>query len=150
VLSDKVGARTVLYWTFGISIAATFILALPAGRYLVQGIDGPMSISFALAPWLFIVIIFVLGFAMSLGKAAVFKHIPTYYPGNVGTVGGLVGMIGGLGGFVLPLLFGLLNELTGIWTSCFMAMFVLVVALLVWMHVSVRQAERSASVPQPA
>ncbi|MFD2649348.1 nitrate/nitrite transporter [Devosia albogilva] len=150
VLSDKVGARTVLYWTFGISVAATFILALPAGRYLVQGIDGPMSVSFALAPWLFIVIIFVLGFAMSLGKAAVFKHIPTYYPGNVGTVGGLVGMIGGLGGFVLPLLFGLLNELTGIWTSCFMAMFVLVVALLVWMHVSVRQAERSASLPQAA
>ena len=38
---------------------------------------------------------------MSLGKAAVYKHIPVYYPDNVGSVGGSVGMIGGLGGFVL-------------------------------------------------
>ena len=54
-----------------------------------------------------------------LGKAAVFKHIATYYPSNVGAVGGLVGMIGGLGGFFLPIAFGLLNDLTGLWTSCF-------------------------------
>ena len=42
---------------------------------------------------------------MSLGKAAVFKHIPVYYPKNVGAVGGVVGMIGGIGGFLLPLTF---------------------------------------------
>jgi len=149
-LSDKIGARTVLYWTFGIAAVTTFILAFPAGQYLVQGIDGPVAFSFALAPWAFIAITFVLGFAMSLGKAAVFKHIPTYYPSNVGAVGGLVGMIGGLGGFVLPLVFGVLNELTGMWTSCFMALFVLVLALFVWMHVTVRQIERSAPLAQPA
>ncbi len=60
---------------------------------------------------------------MSLGKAAVYKHIPTYYPNNVGAVGGLVGMIGGLGGFVLPIAFGVLNDLTGLWSSCFMLLF---------------------------
>ena len=65
---------------------------------------------------------------MSLGKAAVYKHIPVYYPDNVGSVGGLVGMIGGLGGFVLPIAFGALNDLTGIWTSCFMLLFALVAA----------------------
>lgn len=42
----------------------------------------------ALRAWLF----------MSLGKAAVFKHIPVYQPRHVGAVGGLMGMIGGLGG----------------------------------------------------
>ena len=73
--------------------------------------------------------IFVLGFFMSLGKAAVYKHIPVYYPENVGAVGGLVGMIGGLGGFILPLLFGVLNDLTGLWSSCFMALFVIVAAV---------------------
>ena len=149
-LSDKVGARAVLYWTFGISAVATLILAIPAGRYLVQGIDGPVTFAFALAPPVFIVITFVLGFAMSLGKAAVYKHIPTYYPGSVGVVGGLVGMIGGLGGFILPLLFGYLNDVTGMWTSCFMALFVLVVTLLAWMHVTVRRIERRAAMPQVA
>ena len=48
-------------------------------------------------------IVFVLGFFMSLGKAAVYKHIPVYYPEHVGSVGGVVGLVGGLGGFVLPI-----------------------------------------------
>ncbi len=71
---------------------------------------------------------------MALGKAAVYKHIPVYYPKNVGAVGGLVGMIGGLGGFVLPIAFGVLVDLTGLWTSCFMLLFLLVTGALVWMH----------------
>jgi len=88
----------------------------------------------------------VLGFFMSLGKAAVYKHIPVYYPDNVGAVGGLVGMIGGLGGFVLPIAFGMLNDLIGVSTSCFMLLFLLVVAALTWMHLSVRHMEREKGI----
>src|SRR5690606_34023094 len=88
--------------------------------------------------------IFVLGFFMSLGKAAVFKHIPVYYPNHVGAVGGVVGMVGGLGGFVLPLVFGALLDLTGIWTSSFVLLFVLVSVALVWMHAAIRHMERRA------
>jgi NNP family nitrate/nitrite transporter-like MFS transporter len=87
----------------------------------------------------------VLGFFMALGKAAVYKHIPVYYPKNVGAVGGLVGMIGGLGGFVLPIAFGALNDLTGLWTSCFMLLFVLVSGALLWMHLSVRHMESAVA-----
>jgi NNP family nitrate/nitrite transporter-like MFS transporter len=90
---------------------------------------------------------FVLGFFMSLGKAAVYKHIPVYYPNNVGSVGGLVGMIGGLGGFVLPIAFGVLNDLTGIWTSCFMLLFLVAAGSLVWMHLAIRRMEREALEP---
>jgi NNP family nitrate/nitrite transporter-like MFS transporter len=84
-----------------------------------------------------------------LGKAAVYKHIPTYYPDNVGAVGGLVGMIGGLGGFILPIAFGLVYDLTGLWSSCFMLLFVLVTVSLVWMHFAVRR-ERHAVRAAPA
>ena len=79
---------------------------------------------------------------MSLGKAAVFKHIPVYYPRHVGAVGGVVGMIGGLGGFILPIVFGALNDLLGVWSSCFMLLFVLVATALAWMHVTIRRMER--------
>lgn len=51
-------------------------------------------------------------------------------------------MIGGLGGFILPLTFGVLNDLTGVWQSCFMLMFVIVAAALAWMHYAIRSAER--------
>ena len=148
-LSDKVGARVIMYWTFGVSLLATLILSLPVADYVVQGIDGPVAFHFEISPWAFIALVFVLGFFMSLGKAAVYKHIPAYYPQNVGAVGGLVGMIGGLGGFVLPLLFGYLNDLTGIWSSCFMALFVLVAISLVWMHTAIRRMSRQQAVAQP-
>jgi NNP family nitrate/nitrite transporter-like MFS transporter len=143
-LSDKVGARQVMYWTFMVSVAATFILSYPPTAYVVDGIRGPIEFRLETGLVAFTVIVFVLGFFMSLGKAAVYKHIPVYYPKDVGAVGGLVGMIGGLGGFVLPIAFGLLNDLTGVWTSCFMLLFLIVAGALVWMHFAIRQMEREA------
>jgi NNP family nitrate/nitrite transporter-like MFS transporter len=55
-------------------------------------------------------------------------------------------MIGGLGGFVLPLAFGVLKDLTGLWSSCFMALFVIVAAALLWMHLAILRMEARAPV----
>ncbi|MBA5779465.1 MFS transporter [Stappia sp. F7233] len=143
-LSDKYGARTIMYWTFGTSVVLTFMLSYPNTDYIIHGIQGPITFSTSMSLVPFVVTIFVLGFFMSLGKAAVYKHIPVYYPDHVGAVGGLVGMIGGLGGFVLPIAFGVLLDLTGVWTSCFMLLFAIVAVALVWMHVSIRIMERAA------
>jgi len=142
VLSDKYGARRVMYWTFLVSVAACFVLSYPPTQYIVKGITGPITFTLEMGLMPFTVIAFVLGFFMSLGKAAVYKHIPVYYPGRVGVVGGVVGLVGGLGGFVLPIAFGALNDLTGVWTSCFMLLFLVVAVSLVWMHVSIRIMER--------
>lgn len=142
-LSDKVGARTVMYWTFGVSVLCTFVLAYPDTQYVVKGIEGDISFRLAIGLVPFTVLVFVLGFFMSLGKAAVYKHIPVYYPGHVGAVGGVVGMIGGLGGFIMPIAFGVMNDLTGVWTSCFMLLFVVVAAALAWMHYAIRRMERA-------
>jgi NNP family nitrate/nitrite transporter-like MFS transporter len=54
-------------------------------------------------------------------------------------------MIGGLGGFVLPIAFGVMNDLTGVWTSCFMLLFALVATALAWMHVTILIMERRAA-----
>ena len=102
-----------------------------------------------MAPAGFIALVFVLGLFMAIGKAAVFKHIPVYYPQNVGAVGGMVGMIGGLGGFVLPIAFGWLKDATGLWSSCFMVLFLIVAACFAWMHLTVRRLDR-APAGQPA
>jgi len=142
VLSDRIGARRVMYWTFGVSAVCSFLLSYPATDYVVEGINGPIAFSFAIGLVPFTILTFTLGFFMSLGKAAVYKHIPVYYPDNVGSVGGIVGLIGGLGGFVLPIAFGALNDLTGIWTSCFMLLFLIVAVAFVWMHLAVGRMER--------
>ena len=79
---------------------------------------------------------------MSLGKAAVYKHIPVYYPDHVGSVGGLVGMIGGLGGFILPICLGFMNDVIGVWTSCFMLLFMIVGISVTWMHAAIVISDR--------
>ncbi|HHB83534.1 MAG TPA: MFS transporter, partial [Devosia sp.] len=75
---------------------------------------------------------------------AVYKHIPVYFPENVGAVGGLVGMIGGLGGFVLPISFGILLDMTHIWSVVFMLMFLIVGISTIWMHVAIGKMDRAA------
>lgn len=141
-LSDKYGARRVMYWTFIACVICTFFLSYPSTHYFVEGIDRSIEFSIRMTLPTFMALIFTLGFFMSLGKAAVFKHIPVYYPEHVGAVGGLVGMIGGLGGFALPIVFGMLNDLTHVWTSCFMLLFMLVAIALTWMHFSIMIMER--------
>ena len=143
-LSDKIGPRKVMYTTFGASLLFLFMLSYPKTDYVIHGIEGPIAFSTEMGIAPFMVAIFGLGFFMSLGKAAVYKHIPVYYPGHVGAVGGLVGMIGGLGGFILPILFGVMNDLTGVWTSCFMLLFGIVGVALAWMHFSILHMERKA------
>ena len=135
--SDIWGARFVMYATFIACAIATFIMSYPQTTYVVQGIDGDITFSFGLSLPVFVFLTIVLGFFMSLGKAAVYKHIPVYYPNNVGAVGGIVGLIGGLGGFFLPITFGIMNDVIDVWTSCFMLLFLITFVALIWMHVSI-------------
>ena len=53
-----------------------------------------------------------------------------------------MGLAGGLGGFVLPILFGVLLDLTGIRSSAFMLMYGVVWVSLIWMYwTEVRKTE---------
>ncbi|TAH37535.1 MAG: NarK/NasA family nitrate transporter [Alphaproteobacteria bacterium] len=151
-MSDKYGARAVMYWTFFVCSGCCFLLAYPETDYIIHGIKSDIAFSFGWGFIPFTIIVFILGFFMSLGKAAVYKHIPVYYPNDVGSVAGIVGLIGGLGGFFLPLAFGLMNDWIGVWTSCFMLMFALVAIALLWMHITVvimeRNLEKSKYLPE--
>ncbi len=208
-LSDKFGARTVMYWVLGGTGLACLLLIVPrmdiyspgegvmaraAGRVelvdekriVVSGTEyklvpkpeeppkeeqeegtliwptsrywqepivepgqevkkkeliarGYTHIYFQANIWVFTFLVFVVGILMGIGKAAVYKHIPEYFPNDIGAVGGLVGVLGGLGGFVSPIVFGYLLKWTGLWTTCWMFLFGLSVLCLVWMHVTIRR-----------
>lgn len=148
-LSDRIGARLVLYTTFVVTAIITFILSYPPTDYVVHGVHGDIRFNLTIGTHSFIALIFILGLFMSLGKAAVYKHIAVYYPANVGAVGGVVGMIGGLGGFFLPLTFGMLNDVIGIWSSCFMLLFVVVIISLLWMHFAILTHEKGILLKLP-
>jgi NNP family nitrate/nitrite transporter-like MFS transporter len=104
-LSDRYGARVVTFFVF---VAMTLVgLLLSVLRPQQLGVYG------------FFALVELLGIGMGIGKASVYKYVPSYYPRDVGSVGGIVGTLGGLGGFVLPLGFGYLEDLTGRAESCF-------------------------------
>ncbi len=141
-ISDKIGARAVMYWTFIACVGCCFFMSYPSTHYIVKGIEGPIDFNIKINLPIFVFLSIVLGFFMSLGKAAVYKHIPVYYPKNVGSVGGIVGLIGGMGGFILPICFGIMNDLIGVFTSCFMLLFAITAITLVWMHISIVLMEK--------
>lgn len=150
-LSDRFGARTVMYGVLTTCVLASFLLMFPdvhlafnvPARYAAA--RGTMNLSLRIGPGLFTALVFVLGLAMGIGKAAVYKHIPHYFPSRVGAVGGLVGVIGGLGGFVMPILFGVLVQRTGLPTTAFMFLFAVSLVSLAWMVVVVHRFTREAA-----
>jgi len=201
-LSDKLGARVVMYWVLGASVAVSLMVTVPkmeiispgkgiaaqAGGVvqevtatsikigdrnyklvekpdtMLKGDDqamilpskntwqepvvelgqtverrellakGVTRIYFQANLWIFAVLVIALGSVWGVGKAAVYKHIPEYFPEEVGVVGGMVGVLGGLGGFFCPIIFGYLLEWTGLWTSCWMFMLLVSLVALAWMH----------------
>lgn len=138
--SDKFGARRVMYWVFGTMSLCLLLLAAPNGHmvlYTPSKADPEASISilrFVMNPWLFTVLIFLVGCGMGVGKAAVYKYIPEYFPRDVGAVGGLVGMLGALGGFFLPPLFSYSWAATRVPQTTFAILFVLTALSFVWLH----------------
>lgn len=103
---------------------------------------GVTQIFFQANIWIFTVLSLCLGALMGIGSAGVYKHIPDYFPQDVGVVGGIVGVLGGLGGFVCPVIFGYLLRATGLWTSCWVFLFVLVLVCLAWMHMVIQRMTR--------
>src|SRR5262249_31205768 len=99
-LADRVGGRRIFLWGFPATAAMAVFLA------------GPMMATFTMGAW-------GMAAAIGLGKGAVFKLVPEYFPQSVGAVTGLVGAAGGLGGFFPPLVLGMLRQATGTFTPGF-------------------------------
>ena len=117
---------------------------------------GRTHIYFQANVWIFTGLVFVLGLAMGIGKAAVYRNIPDDFPKDVAVVGGIVGVIGGLGGWACPLFFGWMLGGWGLWTTCWLFFLALSVACLLWLRVTsassavAQDAGRQTATSEPA
>ncbi len=145
--ADKFGARKVMYATFITMLIASGILMMPYGYIVLNQADGT---TIEVLPWsvnttFFTILVFLMGVAMGVGKAAVYKHIPEYFPNDVGAVGGLVGSLGALGGFFLMPLFAYTAAWTGMPQATFFVVFMVTLVAAIWMHLSVVSMLHKAS-----
>ena len=135
-LSDKYGALKVTWGVLWVCWVAFFILSYPQADLVVKTTKGPWSIHLGLSATVFTIILFAVGIAMAVGKASVFKFIADEFPNDIGAVSGAVGLAGGLGGFFLPIMFGILVDITGIRSTSFMLLYGTVCVSLIWMYFS--------------
>ncbi|KKW68818.1 major facilitator transporter [Lampropedia cohaerens] len=144
-ISDRYGAYQTTWWVMWVCWVCFFILSYPQTALTVQTVSGPWQFHIGLNAWMFTALLFVVGIAMAVGKASVFKFIADDFPDNIGAVSGIVGLAGGLGGFFLPILFGALLDLTGVRSSCFMLLYGTVCISLIFMHFSFQSPSRVAA-----
>lgn len=149
-ISDKYGAYKTTWWVMWICWVAFFMLSYPQTQFTIATVSGPQTFHLSLTPWVFTALLFTVGVAMAVGKASVFKFIADDFPTNIGAVSGIVGLAGGLGGFLLPILFGMAVDLTGVRSSCFMLLYGCVCVSLVCMHFSFRPERLTADQRQLA
>jgi len=123
-LSDRYGARPVTYAAF----LSMLILSLPLMLSGSRDLHLPL---FAVST-----LVILVGVGMGIGKASVYRYIPDYFPADVGAVGGLVGTLGALGGVVLLPTFGIMEK-SGLRTSAFAALALLIGICILWLHVIV-------------
>ena len=125
MLSDKFGAHRVTFWVMLVSWFCLLVLCYPGPKTLG---DSGLNI------YVFTAMLFLLGVVVAVGKASVFKYIGDEFTDNIGAVSGAVGLAGGMGGFLLPIMFGYLQDLTGVRSTAFMLLFGVVCVSLVWMY----------------
>lgn len=117
-----------------ISLISLFFLSYPQTTLVIKTTTGEATFDLSLNVWVFTAFLFVLGISWGFGKASVFKFLSDEYPDNIGVVSGIVGLAGGMGGFLLPIMFGILIDYTGINSVIFMLLYGATTISLVWMY----------------
>lgn len=112
--------------------------AAQAPRPITRGV---VRVGLWVDAWLFAALVGVVGFALGVGQAAVYKHIPEYFPDEADVVRAWVGALGFFGGGLFAALFGLLLAVTGVWSSAWALLCALSLGCLTWMRAVIRRMQ---------
>lgn len=135
-LADRFGAHSVTWWGLWVAWICLFLLSYPPTDFAIHTLDGTLAFQLHTPLMVFIALTFVLGAVFAFGMASTFKYVADDFPANMGVVTGIVGLAGGLGGFLLPILFGAIQDLVRIRSTCFMLLYGIVWVSLILIYLS--------------
>ena len=137
--ADRYGARNINWGVFWVCLICLFFLSYPPTTMIIHGVDKDVELFIELNVWVFTTLLLIIGLAQGFGRASVYKLINDYYPEQMGSVGGMVAMLGALGGCILPILFGLVVDLVGVYSACFMLLYGVLAACMLLMHLAIKR-----------
>lgn len=136
--ADRYGGRTVNWAVFWICLVCLFFLCYPPTTMTIHGVKQDVQLTIEVNVWIFTALIFIIGVAQGFGRASVYKTIHEYYPQQMGLVGGLVAAMGALGGCTLPIAFGLAVDMIGIYSACFMVLYIVLACCMIVMFLALK------------
>lgn len=148
--ADRFGARNVNWSVFWICLICLFFLSYPPTTMTIHGVEKDVNLFIELNVWIFTSLLLIIGLAQGFGRASVFKLINDHYPEQMGSVGGMVAMLGALGGCTLPIMFGAVVDLVGVYSACFMLLYGVLAACMLLMHIAIKRERYTQRVAEAA
>lgn len=144
-LVHRFSAQRMMYCSLIGLLVATFLLSYPPSHYQIHGISR--DIVFSLVPGLpvFTVLMVILGLFLTLGQAALSGHLGHCYPQQRIITNAMAGIAGASVAVPVILTSAIVSDFSGIWHSSFMILFLMTLAMLVRMHLSILRTERRAT-----
>ena len=141
-LSDRFGSTRVASRSLALCLLALAILSYPPMTLFMRGVDGTIIIEFALPLVMEGSVIVVLGVAMGFAMGSLQRMVILTNRAQAALFAGLLLVVACSIAFVLPVLFGAVNQWLGVRTAVFMILFVLLSASLIMFARDARQQER--------
>ncbi len=143
-LSDRFGTGRVMVRALGFCLIALFVLSYPPMTLLVQGVEKTIEVEFVLPLVLERIFVVLLGIALGCAMGGIQRMLVAENRDGAAFAAGLLLVIACSVAFLLPLLFGAVNQWLGVRSAVFMILFPLFAGCLFLFARSQRRSERQA------
>ncbi|XKH01660.1 MFS transporter [Marinobacter nauticus] len=134
-LSDRVGSSRVIIWALALCLASLFVLSYPPMTLFIRGIEATIVIEYSLPLLVEGGVVVLLGLGMGCAMGSIQRAVILTRRSDAALFAGFLLVAACSVAFVLPLIFGAINQWVGVRTAVFMVLFGLLgtsLLLFVW------------------
>lgn len=142
VLSDRFGSSRVARRALVVCLLALFVLSYPPMTLIIRGVESSIMVEFALPLRIEGGLIVMLGVAMGCAMGSLQRMVILANRSEAALFAGLLLVVAFSVAFVLPMLFGAVNQWLGVRTAVFMILFALLGSSLLMFARDARRQER--------